>query len=384
VAAVRRRASRRLPKPILDFVEGGADDEVTVERNVEAFRQAVLVPRHGTGVRSARLARTVLGGELAVPVLFAPCGGLPMVAPDGDLMATRAAGRAGTTFVLSAFSGTPVEEVVAASSGPVWFQTYLTGGRSGTEELLHRVRSAGCSGLMVTFDSTVSGNRERDVRHHLYQAAALEPRGLLQVAPHVIRHWPWLAAFRSSGLRPGVANVPGAGRGTVPTAEVAALQQATPPTWADLGWLRTVWDGPLVAKGILTVEDARRAADAGADGIVVSNHGGRQLDRAPATLSVLPRIVAAVGGDVEVLVDGGIRRGSDVAVALAAGARAVLIGRPYVYGLAAGDVAGAARVVEILVAELARTLVLLGAESLDDLDASFSPVDAQRSRTGPQ
>ena len=290
--------------------------------------------------------------------------------PRGEALAARAAGAAGTAYTLSTLSGTTIEEVRSASRGPLWYQLYLAGGRAVAEAAIARAAAAGFTALVVTIDTPVAGLRERDARNGQKQLVTRRPLAMLPHVGQFLVRPAWLVGFLQDG---GLMSFPNVvlPSGPMPYADIGAQLESAVVSWKDLAWIREVWRGKLVVKGVLTAEDAKRAVDEGADAIVVSNHGGRQLDGAPATLRVLPEVVRAVGDRTEVLMDGGIRRGGDVAKALALGARAVLVGRAYAYGLAAGGEAGVARAIEILRSELVRTMKLLGCASVSELDGSY-------------
>jgi L-lactate dehydrogenase (cytochrome) len=364
----RRLARRRLPRVAFDFIDGGADSEVTLRRNVEAFERLSLRPRHLVDVSSRSLETTVLGERVGLPVLIAPTGMSRVAGRGGDVAGARAAAAHGAVFVLSTMSSDSIEDVRAAATGSLWFQLYLWAERAILERLLDRARAAGCRALVVTVDVPVIGNRRRDARNGF----ALPPRLRWRTAADLLSHPRWLAHAPSAvgaahflddaGVRPS---------GTMEHARLVNRLLANPgSSWRDLTWLRDRWDGPLLLKGTLTAEDARLAVDCGVDGIVVSNHGGRQLDGAPASIDALAEVAEAVGDQVELLVDGGVRHGTDVIKARALGARAVLVGRPWLYGLAAGGEAGVAGVLEILRTEIDRALALLGRPRFDDVDAS--------------
>jgi L-lactate dehydrogenase (cytochrome) len=299
-----------------------------------------------------------------------------LIHPDGEAGAARAAGAAGTAYILSTISGHRVEDVKAASSGPVCFQLYVLGGREASEAVIERAREAGCAALVITVDTPVAGWRERDHRNGIKELLSGSLWEKLPFLPQVLAHPAWLAGFWRDGGLSGLPNVIIPGQGPMELVDVTAALARAAVTWDDLGWIRRLWPGPLVIKGILTGDDARRAADAGATAVVVSNHGGRQLDGAPAPLRMLPEVVAAVNGQIEVLMDGGIRRGADIVKALCLGARAVLCGRAYAYGLAAAGEAGVARALEILRADVERTLKLIGCTSVAALDRSYVEVAA--------
>ena len=366
---LRRLARRRLPRVVFDYVDGGAEAEVTMRENVEAYSDLVLRPRCAVLTPTCDLHTTITRIPLSSPCILAPVGSTRMFYPNGEVHAARAAAAAGTIYTLSTFAGTSMEDVRAASSGPLWFQLYLAGGRAITIAMLERARAAKYDGLVVTIDTPVSGLRERDVRNGMQQLIDGGVSSLPYLAQMLARPR-WLAGVLTDGglMRfPNVVLPDGPMRYTdVPK----ALAEAN-VCWNDLGWIRQVWNGPLIIKGIHTANDARRAADEGADAIVVSNHGGRQLDGVAASLRVLPEVAAAVHGRIEILVDGGVRRGSDIVKALCLGARAVLIGRAYAYGLAAAGEAGVARVLEILRTDMVRTMKLLGVQSVADLNPSY-------------
>jgi len=377
IADLRHLAERRLPRAVFDYIDGGAEAETTLRENCRAFEQVTLRPRMAVATQACDLRTTLLGTTLALPFLCAPVGSSRMFYPRGEAAAARAAGDAGTAYVLSTLSGTRLEDVKAATSGPAWYQVYLIGGRDVAASAIARARAAGFAAIVVTIDTPVSGLRERDVRNDASGLASRRLWPTLRALPEIVSHPRWLAGFLSDGGLMSFPNVELPGRGPMPYADVgAALEQST-VTWDDLGWIRDVWRGPIVIKGIHTGDDARRAIDAGADAIVVSNHGGRQLDGVAPTLRTLPEVIDAVGGRVEILIDGGIRRGSDVVKALAMGARAVLVGRAYAYGLGAAGEAGVRRAIEILRSDVIRTLKLLGCASVAALDRSYVDVPSE-------
>ena len=373
VEDVRRVARRRVPRMVFDYVDGGARAELTMRANRDAFDEVVFRPRMAMPVTDPDLATTVLGHRVAMPLLLSPCGGLRSVHPDGEAGAARAAHRLGTVFALSSASGMTIEHVAAAAPGPLWFQLYFLGGRAGAERLVDRAANAGYGALVVTIDTVVAGVRERDVRNGMTQGPYVNARNIVRFAPQVALRPRWLLNFARDGFAVDVANAAALGPGGAPVdaAVASAAMYAEPPTWGDLPWLRRQWRGSLVVKGVLSADDARRAADLGADAVIVSNHGGRQLDGAPATLRVLPEIVAAVGDRVEVLLDSGVRRGSDVIKAVALGARAVMAGRAFIYGLAVGGEHGVDQVLTLLRDELRNSMQLLGCDAVSSLDRSW-------------
>lgn len=374
VEDLRRVAQRRVPRVVFDYLDGGADGEVTLRENCRAFEQVTFRPRHAVAVPACDLRTRVLGLELALPFLLAPVGYSRVMHRAGECGAARAAGKAGTGYILSTLSGHRLEDVKAASSGPVCYQLYLLGGRDAAKDAVGRARAAGCAALVVTIDTAVAGLRERDVRNGMVELLGGSLFSKLPYIPQVLTRPRWLLDFLLDGGVPPMANVILSDGKPLPLIDVGAALAAAAVTWEDLRWLRQAWPGPIVVKGVLTAEDARRAVDEGAAAIVVSNHGGRQLDCVSPTLRALPEVVAAVGDKTEVLMDGGIRRGSDIVKAICLGARAVLIGRGYAYGLAAAGEAGVTRAIQILSADLERTLRLLGCASVRELDRSYVEV----------
>jgi isopentenyl diphosphate isomerase/L-lactate dehydrogenase-like FMN-dependent dehydrogenase len=371
VEDLRRLAHRRVPRAVFDYIDGGAEGEITLRENRRAFEAVTFRPRHAVAVPECDLRTRVLGLDLSLPFVLAPVGYSRLMHPGGEVAAAREAGQAGTGYVLSTISGHRLEDVQAASAGPVFYQLYLLGGRAAAEAALDRARAAGFAGLVVTIDTPVAGMRERDYRNGMRELISGPLWAKIPFLSQVLARPRWLIRFlRDGGLRP-LPNVVIPGRGPMPLLDVNAALASATVTWADFRWLRDGWRGPIVAKGVLTGDDARRAVDAGVAAIAVSNHGGRQLDGVPAALRALPEVVAAANGQVEVLMDGGIRRGTDIAKAIGLGARAVLCGRAYAYGLAAAGGAGVARAIEILRADLDRTLRLLGCPSIATLDRSY-------------
>ncbi|MGH9308603.1 MAG: alpha-hydroxy acid oxidase, partial [Vicinamibacterales bacterium] len=371
---LRAQARRRLPRAIFDLFDGGAEDELTLRDNRRAFEDVTFRPRCAVATPACDLTTSVLGIPLALPFLLAPIGSTRLFYPRGEEVAARAAGAAGIGYTLSTFSGCRLEDVRSATAGPVWLQLYLVGDRSSTREMLERARAAGYSALVVTIDTAIAGMRERDIRNGTPQLVTRRPLAMLPFLPQFLVRPRWLARFLADGGLMKFPNVIMPDGSPMLYADVGGSLEKSLITWADLAWIRDVWRGPIVVKGIHTREDARCAVDAGADAVVVSNHGGRQLDGVAGSLRMLPEVVAAGGDRVEVLMDGGIRRGSDIVKALCLGARAVLVGRAYTYGLAAGGGAGVSRAIEILRADLVRTLKLLGCPAISQLDPTY--VDA--------
>jgi len=368
---LRRLAKRRLPRVVFDYIDGGADNETTLRENCVAFDRIVFRPRNAVANAPVNLRTTVLDTTLELPFMLAPVGSSRLFFPRGECVAAAQAGAAGTAYVLSTLSGCRLEDVRAATPGPAWYQLYLLAGREVASAAIRRAKAAGFGALVVTIDTAVSGQRERDVRNG---AKELTSGNLLEMLPYsgqILSRPHWLYGFLRDGGLMRFPNVVLPTVGPMPYADVAAALEHSTVAWEDLAWIRALWNGPIVIKGVLTAEDARRALDAGCDAIVVSNHGGRQLDCVSATIDALPEVVAAVGGRVDVLLDGGTRRGSDVVKALALGAKAVLVGRAYAYGLGAAGGPGVARAIDILRAGVVRTLRLLGCHDVAQVDTSY-------------
>jgi len=306
-----------------------------------------------------------------LPAMLAPVGYSRMMHPDGEAGAARAAGNAGTGYILSTISGYKMEEVRAATKGPCWYQLYLVGGREAAEAGIARAQAAGFSALVVTVDTPVAGMRERDSRNGMRQLVGTGLLGKLPYFEEFLSRPRWLAAFLRDGGMPKLENIVVPGQGPMPLMDVTSALARAVVTWDDFKWMRAIWKGPILAKGIVTGDDAKRAVDAGCVGVIASNHGGRQLDCCRTGFDALPEIVAAVGKQAEVLVDGGVRRGSDILKAVCLGAKAVLIGRAYAYGLAAAGEAGVTRALQILQEDVDRTLALLGCPSISALDSSY-------------
>jgi L-lactate dehydrogenase (cytochrome) len=373
---LRRKAKRRLPRVVFDYIDGGAEDESTLRANSRAFEAVTLRPRCAVATPVCDLRTTVLGASVSMPLILAPVGSCRLMFPRGEEAAARAAGAAGIICTLSTLSGCRLEDVADASRGPVWYQLYLIGGRDCALAGIDRARKAGFSALVVTIDTPVAGMRERDLRNGAKELLSGKLGQMLPFVSQLLVRPRWLAALLADGGLMKFENVVIPGTGPMLYADVTAALEQSVVTWDDLKWIRQAWKGAIVIKGIHTAEDARRAVEMGAEALVVSNHGGRQLDSVAPTLHLLPEIVAAVGDRIEVLLDGGIRRGSDIVKALCLGARAVMAGRAYAYGLGAAGGAGVSRAIEILRADLVRTLKLLGCASVAKLDETY--VDVSR------
>jgi len=366
VAEAERRARKRLPRSVFEALRAGAERGATLADNVAAFGELGFVPRVAPGPLPPReLATSVMGQEIAMPVLVSPTG-VQAVHPDGELAVARAAAGAGTALGLSSFASKPIEQVVPLNP-KTFFQIYWLGTRERIEQIAGRAREAGAAGLIVTIDWTFAHRRD-------WGSPAiperLTPKAALALAPQALARPRWLWSFLRAGGPPDLTtpNLTPPG-GEAPTFFGAYGEwMGTPlPSWEDLAWLREAWGGPLMIKGISHPDDARRAAAIGATAISVSTHGGNNLDGTPAAIRLLPAVAEAVGGEIEIVLDGGVRRGSDAVKALALGARAVMVGRPYLWGLGAGGEAGVANVLEILRAGIDETLIGLGRGSIHDL-----------------
>jgi L-lactate dehydrogenase (cytochrome) len=371
---LRQMAKRRVPKSVFDYLDGGAESELTLNENCRAFKDVTFRPRGAVSVGNCNLSVTVIGHQLSLPFMLAPVGYSRLMHPEGEVAAAGVAGEFGTGYILSTISAHKLEDVKAGTRGPTWYQLYLLGGRRAAEGALDRARKAGYSALVITVDTPVAGMRERDPRNGMKELLGSSPFAKIPFLPNILAHPGWLVSFLFDGGVPKLQNVVVPGEGPMEMLDVGAALADAVVTWADLKWIREIWSGPIVVKGILIGDDARRAIDEGAAAVVVSNHGGRQLDSVSSTLRALPEIVTAVSGQIEVLMDGGIRRGSDIVKAICLGAHAVLIGRGYAYGLAAAGKPGVRRALEILKGDVERTLRLLGCPSITALDRSFVDV----------
>ena len=363
---LRRAARRRLPRFLFDYVDGAAYDEKTMRWNEEAFDRVRFRHRVLNDMSERRLGTSVLGAEQALPLVLAPTGFAGLLWPRGEIAAARAAEAAGIPFCLSTASICSIEDVRAATKAPFWFQLYVTKDRGITRELIARADAAGCSALVLTVDIAMRANRERDVRNRFVARGAIGLSSWLEM----ILHPSWsLAMLRAPKAQFGnLASVPAAGSGIMSQGEFVARNMDFSLNWKDLDWIRSQWKRKLIVKGVVAPEDAARVADAGADALVVSNHGGRQLDSDLPTIAALPAIVEKIGGRLEVLFDSGIRRGQSVVKALALGAKACLIGRAFLYGLATAGEKGVAQAVDILKAEVDTTIAHIGINDVRELE----------------
>lgn len=360
ITDLRRLAMRRAPRAVFDYTDGAAGDELSLSRSREAYSRVEFSPRVLQDVSQVDTSTTILGQWSAAPWALAPTGFTRMMHTEGEGAVARVAARTGVPYALSTMGTTSIEDLAtAAPDARRWFQLYLWRDRAASRDLVERAQAAGYEALVLTVDTPVAGPRLRDIRNGLTIPPTLSLRTFAEGALHPA--W-WLDLFTTEPLEFASLN---RFEGTV--AELVGTMFDPAASMADLTWIRELWDGPLVVKGIQTVVDARAVVDAGADALVVSNHGGRQLDRAPVPLEVLPSVVDAVGDRAEVYLDGGILSGGDIVAAVALGARAALVGRAYLYGLMAGGERGVQRAAEILQHEVSSTLALLGVSRVQDL-----------------
>jgi L-lactate dehydrogenase (cytochrome) len=365
---LRQMARRNVPRVFIDYMEAGSYSEHTRDANVQDMTKIKLRQRVLVDMSQRKLSTTVLGEELAMPLALAPTGLAGMQYADGEILACRAAHAAGIQFCQSTMSICSIEDIGAAVNKPWWFQLYVMRDRGFVKALIERAEKAGCTALFLTVDLPVNGQRHCDQRNGLSVPPRITARTVFDVA--IRPRWAWRIL---NGKRRTFANIDGhmpggSGFGGMTLAEWTHSQFDVTVSWKDVEWIRSIWPGKLVLKGILDPEDAREALKTGADGIVVSNHGGRQLDGAPSTISALPKIADAIGGQKEILLDSGVRTGQDIFRALALGANACMIGRPFLYGLGAGGEAGVARAIGILRGELDTTMILAGIDDVKKID----------------
>lgn len=369
VAAMRAMARAALPRPVFDFADGGAEDERTLKRNESAFDRYDLLPRPLNGAAERDLSTTLFGRRMALPVIIGPTGLAGLFWPEGEQAAARAATAMGVPYCLSHGSVCTLEALAETRAAPRWMQVFIYRDRGFTTELTARAQAAGYDALVLTIDNQFLGNRERDIRNGF----TIPPRFHLKDAVGMATRLPWLFRMRHELSRVTFGNYVRPGEASDIRALAGKMSSLLDPamSWPDVEALRAQWKGPLLLKGVLHPEEARRALDCGIDGLIVSNHGGRQLDGAPASLDALPAVVEAVAGRAPILIDGGIRRGADAVKAIALGATAVLVGRPQLWGLSVAGQDGVAHMLEIFRREIDRTMGLMGAKRLSDL----SPAD---------
>jgi isopentenyl diphosphate isomerase/L-lactate dehydrogenase-like FMN-dependent dehydrogenase len=370
---LERAARRRVPRAVFDAVAGGSDDEITVRENRRAYRDIWLRQKAFADVRTVDASTTVLGERVSMPLLLAPTGMARMADSSAESGVARAAVKAGTIFAVSSAASQPLEQIAAAAQGPLWYQLYYAD-RDSASAMIDRVEAAGYSALCLTIDSAVLSKRERDARNRFTIPLRMTPK-LLMTGVSKPR---WTKDFLLG--KTGRVSQGGSGMFAARAAYrnlATVLTHSKLVTWDDLAWLRERWPGKLVIKGVMRGDECPRMIDMGVDGIVVSNHGGRQLDGSPSTISVVPEVVQAVDGRAEVYVDGGIRRGTDVLKALALGAQACFIGRPYIWGLAADGETGVSFVMSFFQSEIERGMALLGTPTIADIDRSAIGMEAR-------
>ncbi len=365
IAAVRERARRMLPRPIFDFVDGGAEDEGTLRHNETDFQRISLLPRPLNGAGQRDLAIDLLGHRLSMPLMIGPTGLAGLMWPQGEAAAAKAAALAGTAYCLSHGSVCKLEDIPPTGTAPRWMQVFIFRDRGFTEELATRAAIAGYDALVLTTDNQMLGNRERDLRNGFSIPPKFKVADMLAMSGKL----PWLLRMRAELPRITFGNYVRAGEaidiGSLAKRMVELLDPSM--SWRDVEWLRKIWKGPLVIKGILHPDEAKQAVALGVDAVIVSNHGGRQLDGAASAIAALPAIVEAVAGAIPVLLDGGVRRGADVVKAVSLGAACCLIARPQLWGLAISGEAGVAHVIDIFRREIDRVMALMGASRVADL-----------------
>ncbi len=363
IGDLARLARRRLPEAALGYLEGGGEDEYTLRRNRDAFDSLELVPRVLNDVSRVDTSTLIMGVPVPLPIALAPVGAPRLIHHEGELAVARAASRARLPYGISTLATFPLEEIAHESDGILWFQLYVWGDRGVAKELIEKAKGLGYQALLVSVDVTVRSKRERELRAGLtLPTPHLTIPTVLEGATHPYWWWHFLTSEPPS--------FPNVSRPGLEPGRQETLSQMFDGTvsWDDLDWIMSAWDGPIALKGVLSADDARHAADLGVDAVIVSNHGGRQLDHVPPAIDVLPRIVDEVGDRVEVLLDSGIRRGTDIVAALALGASGVLIGRAYLYGLGAAGEAGVRHAIDILREEIRTAMALCGAAKLTDLN----------------
>lgn len=367
IAALRQEARRRLPRMVFDYIDGGADDEFTLGANNRRYADYELLFKSLVDISQIDTATTVMGDAAAAPIIVTPTAVQRLFHPrEGEAAVARAAKKAGLIHCLSTLASTTIEDIARFNDGPKWFQVYVWKDRALVEQALERARAAGFTGLILTVDVPVAGNRERDLVNAFSVPPEINAKTVSQVLARPGYLWDIATTSKIS-----TANWVDLETRDMGIAEFLDTQFDRTVTWKDAAWMKEVWGGPFAIKGICRADDARRCVDAGADAVWISNHGGRQLDTAPATIDTLPDVVAAVSNQAEVILDGGIRRGTDIVKAIALGAKAVAVGRPYLYGLGAGGEVGVTRALDILTSALRRDMALTGVTRLDELTPDF-------------
>ncbi|BDX00346.1 alpha-hydroxy acid oxidase [Maricaulis maris] len=367
IEALRALARKRLPRMVFDYIDGGSDDEITLGRNDRRYGDYELNFKSLVDISSINLETRVMGARSRAPIIVTPTAAQRLFNPRaGEAAVARAAKAKGLVYCLSTLASTRIEDIAKYTDGPKWFQVYVWKDRAIVEKAMERARAAGFTGLILTVDVPVAGNRERD---HL-NAFTIPPKINAKTVSQVLARpgYLWDMATTPEILAANWADMDTGGMGII---QFLDSQFDRTVTWQDAKWMKEAWGGPFAIKGIARPDDARRCIDVGADAVWVSNHGGRQLDTAPATIDTLPDIVAAVRGQAEIILDGGIRRGTDIIKALALGATAVAVGRPYLFGLGAGGQAGVERALDILLTALERDMALVGASKLSELTPDF-------------
>ncbi len=366
---LRRLAKRRLPQAVFDYLDGAAGDEVTLRRNHDDFNDYEFLPHSLVDVADVALQTRVLNTDIALPVMMAPTGMSRLFHHQGEIAVARAAHRAGTIYSLSSMATYSIEELAAQTSGPVCFQIYVWRERELVEKFIQRCKEAGYTSLCLTVDFATAGQRERDLRNGFTVPPRIGPRNIVDALR--CPHWLWHLLTTPKMALANIREHADVSEALFSVIQYTRSQFDPSLTWDDVRWMQAQWQGPFAIKGILNPDDARRAVASGIKTIIVSNHGGRQLDHAATPIGILPEIVAAVGNKAEVILDGGIRRGTDVVKALCLGARAVMIGRAYLYGLGAGGEQGVDRALAILKQEIKQALMLLGCRSVQALDQRY-------------
>jgi L-lactate dehydrogenase (cytochrome) len=374
IADLRTIAKRRLPHGVFDYIDGGAEDELTLAANTEAYRRVTFKPRVLRDVSEIDTRSTLLGKPISMPLVLAPTGFTRMAHPEGELAVARAAERAGVPYALSTLGTRSIEELAATGASRLWFQVYVWRDRGLVSDLVQRAAGSGYEALCLTVDAQVFGKRERDARRGFTLPPKLGPSTLIDGIVHP--RWTWqFVTSEPIVFANVVGREVGDGEEAISLAEYVAQQFDRSLSWKDIEWLRGIWNGPIVLKGIQTVADAVIAADEGVEAIALSNHGGRQLDSAPTPLDLLPEVADAVGGRTEIICDGGVRRGSDIVKALALGANACMAGRAYMYGLGAAGEEGVDHVLNLLSTDLKRTMALVGCKTIEEIGPEYVSFD---------